>query len=130
MALQATVAADRAAVENARVQLEYATIQAPISGRTGALMVHAGNLVRANDTAPLVVINQITPVNVTFSIPEAQMPIVKGYLAKGAVPVSAGAPSDDAGLSKGRITFMDNAVDPTTGTIKAKGSFENSDRRL
>jgi multidrug efflux system membrane fusion protein len=130
VALQATVAADRAALENARVQLEYATIPAPISGRTGALMVHAGNLVRANDTNPLVVINQITPVNVTFSIPEAQLPIVKQYLAKGAVRVEASAPGDDAGPSVGRITFIDNAVDPTTGTIKSKGSFENADRRL
>jgi multidrug efflux system membrane fusion protein len=129
-ALDATVAADRAALENAQVQLEYATIDAPISGRTGALMVHAGNLVRANDTNPLVVINQVTPVNVIFSVPEAQLPMLKQYLARGGVKVAAGAPGDDAGPSIGRITFIDNAVDPTTGTIKAKGSFENADRRL
>src|SRR5690349_12923260 len=70
-ALDATVAADRAALDNAKVQLQYATISAPISGRTGALQVHAGNLVRANDTTPLVTINQLVPINVTFGIPEA-----------------------------------------------------------
>ena len=70
-ALAATIEADRAAVENARIQIQYATITAPLSGRTGALMVHEGNLVRANDTTPLVVINQLSPINVTFAIPEA-----------------------------------------------------------
>ncbi len=73
-ALQATVGADRAAVDNARIQLNYSTITAPVTGRTGALMVHPGNLVRANDTTPLVVINQVSPVNVVFAIPEAQLP--------------------------------------------------------
>ena len=73
-ALDATVAADRAAIENARLELQYATITAPIAGRTGALMVHAGYLVRANDTTALVVINQIAPINVTFAIPESQLP--------------------------------------------------------
>src|SRR4051812_4125142 len=78
-ALDATVGADRAALENARVQLQYATIYAPIAGRTGTLMVHEGNLVRANDTTPLVVINQIAPINVTFAIPEGRLPEFKAY---------------------------------------------------
>jgi membrane fusion protein, multidrug efflux system len=129
-ALEATLAADRAAVENARVQLQYATVTAPITGRTGALMVHPGNLVRANDTTPLVVINQIAPINVTFSIPEAQLPMLKQYLARGGVQVQAESPSDEEGAAAGRITFVDNAVDPTTGTIRVKGSFPNRDRRL
>jgi len=129
-ALDATVRADAAAVENARVQLQYATIKAPISGRTGALQVHPGNLVRANDTTPLVVINQIKPINVTFAVPEAQLPLLKQYLAKGAVHVQAEAPSEDDRPSEGRITFVDNAVDPTTGTIRVKGSFPNGDARL
>jgi multidrug efflux system membrane fusion protein len=129
-ALQATVGADRAAVDNARVQLEYATITSPISGRTGALMVHAGNLVRANDTAPLVLINQVSPINVIFAIPEAQLPELKRYMAQGMIRVEAQTPNDAARASEGHITFVDNAVDQTTGTIKIKGSFANTDYGL
>jgi membrane fusion protein, multidrug efflux system len=129
-ALNATVAADRAALDNAKVQLEYATIEAPISGRTGALMVHEGNLVRANDSTPLVVINQILPMQVAFSIPEARLSELKRFLARGALRVLASPPNDDATPAAGRIAFVDNAVDPTTGTIKVKGTFPNADRRL
>lgn len=129
-ALDATLNADRATVENARVQLQFASITAPISGRTGALQVHPGNLVRANDTTPLVIINQVSPINVSFAVPEAQLPVLRQYLAKGNVEVEAETPSDEEGPSQGRITFVDNAVDPTTGTIRVKGSFPNQDRRL
>ncbi|MGE5244313.1 MAG: efflux RND transporter periplasmic adaptor subunit [Betaproteobacteria bacterium] len=129
-ALDATVGADRAAVENAKVQLQYATIMAPISGRTGALMVHAGNLVRANDTAPLVVINQITPIYVDFAVPEARMAEVKRYMADGTINVTAAPPNDTAPPATGRITFIDNQVDQTTGTIKLKGTFANGNRSL
>src|ERR1700687_4914339 len=129
-ALQATVGADRAAVDNARVQLDFATITSPISGRTGALMVHAGNLVRANDAAPLVLINQVSPINVTFAIPEAQLPELKRYMAQGMIHVEAQTPNDAAHASQGHITFVDNAVDQTTGTIKIKGSFPNQDHSL
>jgi multidrug efflux system membrane fusion protein len=128
-ALDATVEADRAAVENAKVQLQYATIMAPISGRTGALMVHEGNLVRANDATPLVVINQVSPIYVSFGIPEGQLPELKRYLAQGSVAVEAAPPAETTG-SRGRITFIDNAVDATTGQIKIKASFPNEDRRL
>jgi len=129
-ALSATLEADQAALENATVQLQYATITAPIAGRTGALMVHEGNLVRANDTTPLVVINQVTPINVTFGIPEARLPELKQYMAKGSVRVEALAPTDTGEPSVGRITFVDNAVDPTTGTIRIKGVFPNEARHL
>lgn len=129
-ALDATLEADRAAVQNATVQLQYATISSPISGRTGALQVHPGNLVRANDTTPLVVINQIAPVNVSVAVPESQLPTLKHYLGQGSVQIMAEAPTDEEGPSQGRITFVDNAVDPTTGTIRVKGSFANADRRL
>ena len=128
-ALDATVQADRAAVENATVQLDYATIKAPIAGRTGALIVHPGNLVRANDATPLVVINRIAPINVSFGIPEGQLPAFKRYLAERTLRVEANAPSETI-PSMGNITFTDNTVDPTTGTIKVKGSFANQDRRL
>ncbi len=127
-ALEGTLGADQAAVENARVQLEYATIKSPISGRTGALMAFPGNLVRANDTAPLVVINQISPIRVAFAVPEAQLARLKRYMALGDVYVEAVAPNEPPAV--GRITFTDNAVDQTTGTIKVKGTFPNSDRRL
>ena len=94
-ALNATVDADQAAVENAKVQLQYATITAPISGRTGALMVHEGNLVRANDQTPLVTINQVTPISVAFSIPEARLSELKRYMAAGSLRVTATPPNDE-----------------------------------
>jgi multidrug efflux system membrane fusion protein len=129
-ALEATVGADRAVVDNAKLQLNYATITAPIAGRTGLLQVHPGNLVRANDTAAIVTINKITPVYISFAVPEAQLPELKRYMAKGDLSIIA-LPPDDAGPpSKGRVTFIDNAIDMTTGTIKVKGTFPNTDRRL
>src|SRR5439155_4546819 len=130
-ALEATVAADRASVETAKIQLTYATILSPMSGRTGLLQVHPGNLVRANDTQPIVTINKITPVYVSFSVPEAQLPALKRFVAaQGTLPASAIAPTESGAPSTGRINFIDNAVDPTTGTIKVKGTFPNDDRRL
>jgi membrane fusion protein, multidrug efflux system len=129
-ALGATVDADRAAVENATVQLQYATIVAPISGRTGALMVNVGNLVRANDTTPLVVINEVSPIFVSFAVPEARMAELRRYLSKGAVDVEAEPAGETGPASRGRITFLDNALDQTTGTIKVKATFPNEDRRL
>ncbi len=128
-ALQGTVAADTAAIENAKVQLLYATIISPISGRTGALMVHEGNLVRANDATPLVIINQVSPIYVSFGLPEGQLPDLKRYMALGTIRLQASAPNETV-ASEGQITFIDNAVDPTTGQIKIKGSFPNADRRL
>jgi multidrug efflux system membrane fusion protein len=129
-ALEGTLAADRAAVENATVQLQYATIAAPIAGRTGALMVHEGNLIRANDVAPLVVINQVSPIYVSFAIPESRLSELKQYIARGSVKVEALAPNDPGPPSVGRITFVDNTVDPTTGTIRIKGTFPNEARHL
>jgi multidrug efflux system membrane fusion protein len=129
-ALEATLEADRAAIDNVRIQLQYATITAPIAGRTGQLMVHEGNLVRANDTTPLVVINQISPIYVTFAVPEAQLGPLKRSMSRGPVAVSVELPNDSASESTGRVTFVDNSVDPTTGTIKIKGSFANGDHRL
>jgi multidrug efflux system membrane fusion protein len=129
-ALDATLGADRAAIDNAEVQLQYATISAPLAGRTGALMVHAGNLVRANDTTPLVIINQVSPIYVTFGVPEARLPELKQYMARGTVKVAARAPNDVAAPSDGHIAFVDNTVDAMTGTIKIKGTFPNEARHL
>jgi multidrug efflux system membrane fusion protein len=129
-ALNGTIEADRAAVENARIQLQYATITAPISGRTGALMVHEGSLVRANDTTPLVVINQLTPINVAFAIPEDQLPALKRVMSRGAVGIEVQPPNDSSTRAVGRVTFIDNAVDQTTGTVRVKGSFPNAGHQL
>ncbi len=129
-ALDATVESDRAAVENATVQLQYATIRSPLSGRTGALMVNAGNLVRANDAAPLVVINQISPVFVSFAVPEARLAELKRAMARGPVVVAAIPPSEAGPADAGRVTFVDNLVDRSTGTIRVKATFPNGQRRL
>ena len=129
-ALDAVVGANRAAVENARVQLQYATIRAPIAGRTGALMVHAGNLVRANDQTPLVVINQVSPIYVSFGIPEALLPDLRRYMAQRELDVEAVPPNEEISPAHGRITFVDNQVDQTTGTIRIKATFPNANRRL
>ena len=128
-ALEATVGADQAAIENATVQLQYATIKAPISGRTGVLMVHPGNLVRAND-APLVVINQVTPVQVSFGIPERQLALLKQHLAQDTLRVEAQSQGDTGQPAVGRIAFVDNSVDQTTGMIRIKGTFANGYWRL
>jgi multidrug efflux system membrane fusion protein len=129
-ALNAAVEADRATVENAKIQLQYATITSPLSGRTGTLMVHEGNLVRANDTTPLVVINQVSPINVSFGIPESRLAELKRYMALRSLHVEASPPNEEGAAATGRITFVDNAVDPATGTIKIKGTFPNESRRL
>jgi membrane fusion protein, multidrug efflux system len=129
-ALDATVAADRAALESAKVQLSYATIAAPLSGRTGKLMVNVGNLVRASDLTPLVVINQVSPIYVSFAIPETDLPDFKRYMAIRPLQVEARAPNDAGPPSRGIVSFVDNAVDSTTGTIMIRGTFQNEDRRL
>lgn len=129
-ALEATVAADRAAVENAEVQIAYATISAPISGRVGKLLVSVGNLVRANDTSPLVVINQLSPIYVTFAVPEAQLPELNKYRAHGPIVVEARPPTDATPAGKGPLAFLDNAVDMSTGTIAARATIPNGDHRL
>ncbi len=122
--------ADEAAVENARVQLSYATIRSPINGMTGNLLVYEGNLVKANDTTPLVTITQATPIYVTFAVPEGELGKVNSARAAGSVRVEAALPSDEAHPVAGVLSFVDNAVDATTGTIRLKATFDNPERRL
>jgi multidrug efflux system membrane fusion protein len=129
-ALDATVAADRAALESARVQLSYTRITAPLSGRTGKLMVHVGNLIRMTDANPLVVINQISPIHVSFAIPETDLPEFKRYMAARTLRVEARPPNDEGPPSVGTVSFVDNSVDQPTGTIMVRGTFQNQDRRL
>jgi multidrug efflux system membrane fusion protein len=126
---KAVVEADKAAVQKAKVDLGYCSIYAPISGRTGNLMIHQGNLVKANDTPFMVTINQVTPIYVTFSIPEQNLPEVKKYEAAGKLRVEAHIPNDP-NPAEGLLSFVDNSVDTATGTIKLKGTFANQDRRL
>jgi multidrug efflux system membrane fusion protein len=129
-ALEGTLAADRAAVENAEVQLQYATIRAPIQGRTGALMVTAGNLVRANDQTPLVTINQITPIFVSFAFPEASLSALRRYMTRNTLRVGASPTGSTDPPAVGQVTFIDNAVDQATGTIRVKATFPNQNRAL
>jgi len=128
-ALAASVRADKAAIDKAGIDLSYCAIQAPIDGRTGALLVHPGNLVKDND-AVLVVVNQIHPIYVTFSVPEQYLADIKRYRAAAPLKVEAIVPSQEQNPAQGVLTFIDNAVDNTTGTIKLKGTFENPDNRL
>jgi multidrug efflux system membrane fusion protein len=129
-AAEAVVQADLAAVENAKVQLSYCYIYSPIDGEVGSLLVNEGNLVRVNDGTPLVVINQVSPVNVTFSVPEQHLAEVRRNMAKGSLRVEARFQSDEGRPEQGSLSFVDNAVDRTTGTIKLKAEFKNSERRL
>jgi multidrug efflux system membrane fusion protein len=128
-ALEATVQADTAAVENARVQLAYCFIRSPIDGRTGSLLVQLGNVVKAND-ATLVIINQVIPIRVSFSIPEQYLADVRKYQAAGTLKVEAVPQDGKADPVPGTLSFIGNAVDPATGTIQLKGTFPNTDRRL
>jgi multidrug efflux system membrane fusion protein len=123
------VHADRAAIETVRLQLDYSSIKSPISGRTGSLMVHQGNVVRANET-PLVTINQISPLYVGFAVPEQTLPDIKKYMAAGNLRVDANPTNDEQGAVQGDLTFVDNAVDSNTGTIRLKATFANKERRL
>ena len=122
------VRADEAAVDNAKVQLGYTTIRAPIDGRTGSLGLNAGNVVRANDST-LLVINQVQPIYVSFTVPQQQLPAIKRYMAEETLGVRV-LPSGDPKPVAGKVTFIDNTVDPTTGTIRLKATFGNGEKRL
>jgi multidrug efflux system membrane fusion protein len=160
--LLATLAADRATVENAKLNLAYTRITAPMTGRTGALGIHVGDLVRANDATPLVVINQVSPIYVTFAVPGRYLGEIRRYQAlkplvveaRGQAPIAPGAqapapvvpqptlgheiapgqgattPTKPGLVENGRVTFIDNTVDPSTGTIKLKGTFQNASQGL
>lgn len=128
-AAQAAVAADKAAVETAKINLQYTQIYSPINGRTGNVGVKEGNLVKANDVPILVTINQIEPIYVTFSVPEQQLAEIKQYSTRQALKADA-SPQGSNQHFEGRLTFIDNAVDLTTGTIKLKATFNNAEHAL
>ncbi len=132
---EGTLAKDQAQAEHARVQQQryevlYCSIYSPINGRTGGLMVHQGNEVKANDVPVLVNINQVEPIYVTFMVPEQNLAEIKKYASQKKLQVEANIPNDSRGKVAGTLSFIDNAVDQTTGTIKLKGQFPNIDRRL
>ena len=128
-ALNAVVKVDEAAVENARLQLEYTAIMAPIEGQTGAITIQKGNVVKANDM-PLVTINQVTPIYVTFSVPEQDLANIKRYKASGDLHVEVSIPQSGKKPVKGTLTFIDNKVNTATGTITLKATFPNQDHVL
>ena len=126
---EAVAKASQAALENARLNLEYCTIRSPLDGYVGKALLQAGNLVKANDVSPLVVINQVRPIYVNFAVPEQNLPEVRKYRAAGPLRVETlldpGAPP-----VQGQLIFVDNAVDPSTGTIRLRAQFENADAAL
>jgi multidrug efflux system membrane fusion protein len=127
---QATAKATEAALENAKLNLEYTVIRSPIDGYVGRALLQAGNMVKANDTVSLVVINQVKPVYVSFAIPEQQLATVRELMRKNPLVVEVTVPGGDKPLATGRIAFLDNAVDQTTGTIKVRAVFDNGDAAL
>ena len=128
--LAALVLADEAAVESAKLDLENCSIRAPISGYTGDLLVDQGNLVKASADEPLVTINQIAPIKVTFTLPQQALPELKKYLALHPLEVFASPSGSGASSLPGKFSFLDNAVDQSSGTIKLKAIFDNVDLSL
>jgi len=127
---KASVVSDQAAIETAQLNLSYCHIRSPIDGRAGSLLLQAGNLVKANDTTALVNINQLQPVYVTFSAPEQLLPEIRRYSAGRTLSVTGTGVADGTNRpvsATGQLTFIDNTVDSTTGTIKLKASFPNTD---
>src|SRR6266478_4391668 len=128
-ALAASVRADSSAVANARLNLEWATIRAPLAGRTGRLLLREGNLVRANSPDPLVVINQIHPILVRFAVPEQNLGDIQRY-RQNRLPVFVSPSQTDTVFSEGLLTFVDNSVDTSTGTVLLKAEFPIRDNVL
>ncbi len=127
-ATEATLAGSQAAVDQARLNLQYATIRAPITGRTGSLLVREGNLVRGTTSEPLVRINRLRPILVRFAVPADNLPLIQAHLGKDLVVRAE--PSGGGDPSEGTLSFVDNAVDSSTGTILLKGRFPNDDGSL
>jgi multidrug efflux system membrane fusion protein len=127
---EANAKATQAMLENARLNLEYTVIRSPIDGYVGRALLQAGNMVKANDTISLVVINQVKPVYVSFAIPEQQLATVRDLMRKNPLAVEVAAPGTDKAVAAGRIAFLDNAVDQTTGTIKVRAIFDNGEAAL
>jgi len=127
---EATAKASQAALENARLNLEYCTILSPLDGYVGKVLLQAGNMVRANDVNPLVVINQVRPIYVNFAVPEQSLPVVRQYQAQAPLPVAVVPTDPSMPRVGGELIFIDNAVDPSTGTIRLRAQFANENAVL
>jgi multidrug efflux system membrane fusion protein len=127
---EATAKASEAALENARLNLEYCTIRSPLDGYVGKVLLQAGNMVRANDATPLVVINQVRPIYVNFAIPEQNLPEVRQRMARSPLAAEVLPPDPAHAAPRGQLIFVDNAVDPSTGTIRLRAQFDNADAAL
>ncbi len=129
--LQAAVQADEASIESARVNLSYTSITAPLEGRTGIRLVDQGNIVHANDTTGLVVLTQLRPISIVFTLPEQTLSQIQPHLAAGeALPVYAVDRDNRTTLGEGKLAVIDNQIDTTTGTLRLKATFPNNDLRL
>lgn len=128
---EAVAQASQAVLETARLNLEYCTIRSPLDGYVGKVLLQVGNLVKANDASPLVVINQVKPIYATFAVPEQSLAQIRRHMAEGALEVDVSASdSAQAQLASGRLVFIDNSVDASTGTIKLRAQFDNADLAL
>jgi multidrug efflux system membrane fusion protein len=128
--LSAAIMADQAAIDLAKLELGYTEIRSPIDGKTGRILVEAGNLVKANDV-PMVVINQLQPISVVLALPQRDLPLLQRRMAKGKLAVIISIPGDSGGARlKGKVDFINNAVDAASGTIQLKAGFDNADLRL
>jgi multidrug efflux system membrane fusion protein len=128
--LEAVVRADEAALENAKLNVSFCSIFAPLSGRAGDILVHVGNMVRPGDANPLVVIHQIQPVYVRFSVPENRLPEIQAQMQRHDLSVLAGSPESKSNAKEGKLTFLDNTINRSTGTIDLKAVFDNPDKNL
>jgi multidrug efflux system membrane fusion protein len=124
------VMADKAVVQNAKLMLSYCYIRAPVSGRTGSLLAHTGDLIKADDVNSMVVINQIQPTYASFAVPELRLPEIKKYMAVAPLKVLAAVSGQNRPPEQGVMTFLDNAIDTATGTIKLKATFPNAEKTL
>ena len=126
----AQIRADEATIDSVRLQIAYCTIRSPITGYAGKIQLQQGNLVKANDTMALVVLNEIVPVNVSFAVPEQSLPAVRKYDADGELQVTAQVPNSGDKPIAGKLSFIDNSTDVSTGTIRLKAEFANHDKAL
>ena len=128
--LQGTVRTDQAQIDNAKLQIVYCNITAPFSGRVGLRQVDPGNIIHASDTNPMLILTQLQPIAVIFTLPEDVLPTVSKHMKQGTLEVDAFSRDDQTKLATGKLLTIDNQIDPTTGTAKLKAVFSNSDNQL
>ena len=126
---RAVVAADEAAVKSAQLNVEYCTIHAPIEGRVGDLLVYRGTVVKSNEETVLELV-QLKPIYISFAPPQTELPLIRKYFAAGRLNVNAAVPASGGAAGEGEVTFIDNVVNPASGTVKMKAVFPNNDLRF